>query len=160
MTIEAIDPHRIVWRDGVDPVVPRQFAAPLLMIPVAFGDPRSSRQRRSILLDSAYEFGWRLGVAELNGGEPVSATEKVDVRVDEAGRDHHPSCIDDACPGPDELSDLRARSYRRDALTVDGDGVGPRTSRVAGPHSGVHDGERRRGERRCGCSRTMSDHGD
>ena len=43
VSVEPIDPHRIVRRDGVDPVAAGQLAAPVLMIPVAVQDPRPRR---------------------------------------------------------------------------------------------------------------------
>ena len=53
VTVEPVDPDGIVRRDGVDPIAPRQLAAPLLVVPVAAGDPRARGHGRRECLDAA-----------------------------------------------------------------------------------------------------------
>jgi hypothetical protein len=143
MSVEPIDPHGIVRRNGVDPVVPWKLPAPLLVIPIAAGDPRAGRHCRSECLDPSDELGGRLGVAKLYGREPEAAVDEVDVRVDESRHDHAPGCVDHP-GGARDLSNRRARAHGRDLFASDGERLGPWASAVTGPNARVDDSERHR----------------
>lgn len=82
--IEAVDPHRVVRRHPVDPVLRRQLAAPQGVVPVASRYPRAFRHLRGKRLDPADELVAGPGVAKLHGREAQAALEKMNVGVDES----------------------------------------------------------------------------
>ena len=47
VSVEPIDPHRMIGRLSVDPLSARKLAAPQLVIPIAVPNPRTSRTRPS-----------------------------------------------------------------------------------------------------------------
>ena len=57
-------------------------------------NPGARRHRGRECLDAGDEFLTRCGVPEVHRRQPESALEKMDVRVDEAGRDELPAKID------------------------------------------------------------------
>jgi len=66
VSIEAVDPHRIIRRDGIDPGALRQLATPVLMIPVAACYPGSGLHRQRESFDARDEFGRRPRVPQLD----------------------------------------------------------------------------------------------
>jgi hypothetical protein len=69
VTVETVDPDRVIRRHGVDPVPARRLAAPERVIPVAAGDPRAGRRL----------FGLRARHAASTPG-PIAPFRRVDKR--------------------------------------------------------------------------------
>ncbi len=61
--------------------------------------------------------------------------------VDQPGEDGGAMAVDDLCRRADPGRDLAVRADRRDAAARHGDGPGPRLPRIAGPDSGIADGQ-------------------
>ena len=141
VAIEPGDPHRMIRRDAVDPGALRQIAAPVLVVPVAAGDPAPLGQGRRERLDPRDELGRRLGIAQLDRGQPMPAGDEVHVCVDEAGHHHSPARIDDPRAGSRKLPDLGAGSDRRDPLAAHRDRIRPWPPFVPRPDASVDDGE-------------------
>src|SRR6185503_19254543 len=142
--VEAAEPHGIVWCHRIDPLARRQLTAPPFVIPVAVRDPRPSGNRSRKFRDAPNEFLARPCVAQLHRREADTALEKMNVRVDESGNEHHRARIDNLRRRTQHLARFGTRPDEGDALARYHDGVGPRTPAIARPHASVHDGERRR----------------
>ena len=117
------------------------------MVPVPLGDPRARRLCRRVVRDATDELRRRLRVTKLHGGEAEPSGNEMDVGIDEARHDHHAGRVDDPRLGAGELPHLRARADDGEALAGDRERIRPRAPGIAGPHSRVDDGDRRRGRR-------------
>ena len=144
VSIEAVDPHRVVGRDGIDPRALRQLAAPVLMIPVAARDPGSGLHRHGKSLDARDEFRWRARVPQLDGSEVHPAAQEMHVGVYESGSYHPAMRVDDSRSRIGQSSDLRVRSDRCDPIATQRYGVGPWLRRLARPDDSIDDGDRNR----------------
>jgi len=153
--VQARHPDGIVRRHGVDPLVPWQFAAPLLVVPVAAGDPRAFRQRFGECGDALRELGRRACIAQLHRAQLVPAIEQMDMRINEAGRDHLPVCIQ-RLDAAQRAFDRRAAANQRNPVATQRNGFRPRLTGISGPDARIHDPHRQRrlgwrwGWRRCG----------
>ena len=96
VSVEPLDEHRRVGRDGIDPLLARKLATPVLMIPVPLEHPGSLREPGCMLFYAAHEFFLGLRVAELDGGETKAAIHEMHVRINEAGDEHRAVGVDDA----------------------------------------------------------------
>ena len=66
VSIQTGDPHGIVRSYGIDPVASGQLTAPILMVPVAAGDPCAGWNSGSIGFDASDEFGRCPRIAQLD----------------------------------------------------------------------------------------------
>jgi hypothetical protein len=113
----------MIWGDRVDPGTFGKPAAPLLVVPVSTGYPCARGNRRGKLSNALREFRRRSRVTQLNRGEPETAGDKVDVRVNEARCHQTAFRIDDA--GRAELPDLGRGADGKNGVAADRDRVGP-----------------------------------
>ena len=141
VSVESIDPDRVVRRNRIDPVASRELPAPQLMVPVAAGDPGAGRHCAGEVLDPSDELGWSLRVAQQNRREAKAAFDEMHVGVNEPRHHHLTAGVDDPRVAGG-LLDGSARADHGNAVGPDADRFRPRTRAIAGPHARVHDDER------------------
>jgi hypothetical protein len=145
VSVEAVDPHRVVRGDRVDPLLARQLSAPVLMVPVAVQDPRAWRYAPCKRGNSAYELCLGLCVPQLHRLQGESTVEKMHVGVGKTRCDHRSLRVDDASARGGQFPDFGSRSDSGNTVLTDGERVGPRPAGVTGPDAGVDDSERDHG---------------
>ena len=136
--VEAIDPHRIVGSDRVDPGVPRQRrAAPQRVIPVATLDPFAGPEPGGVFLDAAHELLRRGGVPQVDRGQLEPAADEMGVTVGEARRNESAAGVDDPGATADVARQGRAVAYAENRPAANrhlpGLGVSGRQSRPDHP---------------------------
>jgi len=139
VAVEAVDPHRVPRRRGVDPGAVGELASPALVVPVAARDPGPGLDRRREGADPLGEGLRGGGVAELHRGEPEAALEEVDVGVDEARSDQPFRAIDAHRVGTGEAREVRLGSDRQDPLAADRHRLRPRARGIGGEDARVLD---------------------
>jgi hypothetical protein len=142
VTVEAVDPYRVIRRDGINPVATRQLAAPQCVIPVTTGNPCARWNALGVRLDACRELLRGVRVAQFYGAETESAIKEVDVRIDESRRDERAAQVDDlrtqGCLG----LDFRGVADCGDAIAGNSYRYGLWTRAITGPHPSVHQDER------------------
>ena len=97
MPVEPVDHHGMIGRDGVDPLLRGIDATPVLVVPIAAGDPCALRDGRCEGLDAFGELFAGFHASQLNGREAESTGDEVDVRVGEAGHDETAVALQHDC---------------------------------------------------------------
>ena len=155
VAVEPVHPHRMIGRRGVDPLAPRQLAAPQLMVPVAAGDPGAGRHASSANAAMRATNSSRvLASRSCTEASRRPPSRKCTCESMKPGTRNCPpaSMISTGVPVAagcgDELSDLVGAAHAGDPIARDGDGFGGRPPRITGPDFRVDDGQGDRGSRR------------
>src|SRR6516162_3019692 len=119
------------------------------MIPKAIPDPRSFRQFPCVVTDAPPKLGLAVSVTELHRDQRLAATEKMHVRVVEAGHNTASLQIHSPAIWAGERTNIRGGADRHDVLAVDRDRFRLGLARVFGPDLAVEEYESRCCTRRC-----------
>ncbi len=147
MTIQAGDEDRMIGGHRVDPAaVGQRSPGPQLVVPGATQDPASRRPGPDKLGDPTNEFLGRVGVPQVDVGQLMAAQGKVHVVIDEAGHHQTARIVDPFGLGTDQPGNRGTVAHGDDAVTPDGNGLGPRRQGIGGPDGTEDDeiGRRRR----------------
>ena len=140
VTVEAAHEDRVVRRDGVDPLPPREGrAGPALVVPVPTGDPSPFRQPPGELGDPTRELRRTVRVPQVHRHHLETAIHEVGVGVPEARQHAAAPAVEHARGGPAEPVHVPLRAHGDDRVAADGDPRGPWPRRVSGPHLSVHE---------------------
>ncbi len=119
VAIETIDEHGMIRRELVDPVTPRQLAAPRFVIPIAAGDPAAGGQLLRKRGQALREFLRGLGAAQIHAGKLKTAAHEMGVIVNEARHHEFAGEIDNASGRAAPRRDFFRRTHRQNLSVAD-----------------------------------------
>ena len=138
MAVEPVDPDRMIHRDRVNPIAPRQLSTPQRVVPITTGNPRAGRHGAGERRDSCHELLAAGRVAQLHRGQPEAAIHEVHVGIHEPGDDKRSAEVDRCVVAAGELTDIRRAADRRNPIAGDRDRLGLGLGRIPGPDASVY----------------------